>query len=131
MTGVTILQSTYSKIALAVLGMSAPTMGLACFDGMWYAVNYHNGVAYLAIAGIALVCAAVVQVLSNRFVWWVPVIVAAVAYALPTVELLRWGSGDCGMMFVTRTQFSVVVTGAYLIYAAVRLIRSRQTEGTD
>ena len=108
-----------------------PTAGLACFDGTWYAINYHNGVAYLAVAGIALICAAVVQVLSNRFVSWVPVLIAVLAYTLPVIELLRWGSGDCGYVFVSRSQFSVVVTGTYLIYAAFRLIRSRATKGTD
>ena len=116
----TVAQTTRSRIALAVLAVFIPTSGLACFDGDWYAINLQDGIAYLAIAGVALVCAAVVQMLSNRFVWYAPILVAAVAYALPIIELLRWGNGDCGVVFLSRSQLSVAVAGAFLAYESFR-----------
>ena len=117
-----------------MLVMILPTTGWTCFDGQWYGINYQDGVNSLFIAGIALVLAAVVQILANRFVWYVPVLVAAVAFVLPIVELLRWGNGDCGVGFVARSQLSVVVTGAFLVYEAFRLhryYRLRRARGAE
>ena len=110
-----------SIIALAVLAYSAPVTALACMDGQWYDINYQDGLAYLFITGIALLCAIAVQILSQRFKWYVPVIVAVIAYALPVIELMRWGSGDCGIVFLSRSQLSVFVAGAFLAYEIFRL----------
>jgi uncharacterized membrane protein SirB2 len=110
-----------SIVALAVLAYLAPATALACMDGEWYDINYQDGLTYLFIAGIALLCATAVQILSRRFKWYAPVIIAVVAYALPIIELLRWGSGDCGIVFLWRSQLSVFVAGAYLAYETFRL----------
>ena len=100
-------------------------------DGEWYDINYQDGLGLLYLAGVTLLVAIIVQILSRRLKWYPPIIVGLVAFAPAVIELVRWGSGDCGIVFFSRAQFSVFATALFLAYESFQLHQHRRTTGLD